>query len=248
MEDAKKNDTAEFVRKPINMRDLKEQYYGSFRRGFEVEKIAELSREQFERFSGELYGYYRFLYDNRDVMYMGPGDRNMHCILVTTSEYREGILVEAEGYAYPRYEQLTIFRRRNIGFVFQNYNLVPILNVYENIVLPVELDGDTVDKVFMNEVVRMLALSDKLDNMPNSLSGGQQQRVAIARALVSKPAIVLADEPTGNLDSRTSGDVLGLLKATSNKFNQTLVMITHNNEIAQLADRIIRIEDGRILE
>lgn len=103
MEDAKKNDTAEFVRKPINMRDLKEQYYGSFRRGFEVEKIAELSREQFERFSGELYGHYRFLYDNRDVMYMGPGDRNMHCILVTTSEYREGILVEAEGYAYPRY-------------------------------------------------------------------------------------------------------------------------------------------------
>lgn len=145
-------------------------------------------------------------------------------------------------------EQLTIFRRRNIGFIFQNYNLVPILNVYENIVLPVELDGDTVDKVFMNEVVRMLALSDKLDNMPNSLSGGQQQRVAIARALVAKPAIVLADEPTGNLDSRTSGDVLGLLKATSNKFNQTLVMITHNNEIAQLADRIIRIEDGRILE
>lgn len=145
-------------------------------------------------------------------------------------------------------EQLTIFRRRNIGFVFQNYNLVPILNVYENIVLPVELDGDTVDKVFMNEVVRMLALSDKLDNMPNSLSGGQQQRVAIARALVSKPAIVLADEPTGNLDSRTSGDVLGLLKATSNKFNQTLVMITHNDQIAQFADRIIRIEDGRILE
>lgn len=145
-------------------------------------------------------------------------------------------------------EQLTIFRRRNIGFIFQNYNLVPILNVYENIVLPVELDGDTVDKVFMNEVVRMLALSDKLDNMPNSLSGGQQQRVAIARALVAKPAIVLADEPTGNLDSRTSGDVLGLLKATSNKFNQTLVMITHNDGIAQLADRIIRIEDGRILE
>lgn len=144
-------------------------------------------------------------------------------------------------------EQLTIFRRRNIGFIFQNYNLVPILNVYENIVLPVELDGDTVDKAFMDEVVRMLGLSDKLDNMPNNLSGGQQQRVAIARALVSKPAIVLADEPTGNLDSRTSGDVLGLLKATSNKFHQTLVMITHNNEIAQLADRIIRIEDGRIL-
>ena len=145
-------------------------------------------------------------------------------------------------------EQLTIFRRRSIGFIFQNYNLVPVLNVYENIVLPVELDGDTVDKKFMNEVVRLLALEDKLNNMPNNLSGGQQQRVAIARALVSKPAIVLADEPTGNLDSRTSSDVLGLLKATSNKFHQTLVMITHNNEIAKLADRIIRIEDGRIFE
>ena len=145
-------------------------------------------------------------------------------------------------------ERLTIFRRRNIGFIFQNYNLVPVLNVYENIVLPVELDGDTVDKKFMDEVVRLLALEDKLNNMPGNLSGGQQQRVAIARALVSKPAIVLADEPTGNLDSRTSSDVLGLLKATSNKFHQTLVMITHNNEIAQLADRIIRIEDGRIFE
>lgn len=143
-------------------------------------------------------------------------------------------------------EQLTIFRRRNIGFVFQNFNLVPILNVYENIVLPVELDGDTVDKAFMDEVVGMLSLEEKLDSMPNNLSGGQQQRVAIARALISKPAIVLADEPTGNLDSRTSNDVLGLLKATSSKFQQTLVMITHNNEIAQLADRIIRIEDGRI--
>ena len=138
-------------------------------------------------------------------------------------------------------EQLTIFRRRQIGFIFQNYNLVPVLNVYENIVLPVELDGDKVDKKFMGEVVRMLALEDKLNNLPNNLSGGQQQRVAIARALVSKPAIVLADEPTGNLDSRTSSDVLGLLKVTSQKFHQTLVMITHNNESAQLADRIIRI-------
>ena len=144
-------------------------------------------------------------------------------------------------------EQLTIFRRRNIGFVFQNYNLVPVLNIYENIILPVELDGDTVDKKFMDEVVRLLVLGDKLNSMPGNLSGGQQ-RVAIARALVSKPAIVLADEPTGNLDSRTSSDVLGLLKVTSNKFHQTLVMITHNNEIAQLADRIIRIEDGRISE
>ena len=145
-------------------------------------------------------------------------------------------------------EQLTIFRRRNIGFIFQNYNLVPVLNVYENIVLPVELDGDTVDKKFMDEVVRLLALGDKLNNMPNNLSGGQQQRVAIARALIAKPAIVLADEPTGNLDSRTSSDVLGLLKVTSSQFRQTLVMITHNNEIAQLADRIVRIEDGKIVQ
>ena len=145
-------------------------------------------------------------------------------------------------------EQLTIFRRRKIGFIFQNYNLVPVLNVYENIVLPVELDGDNVDKKFMDKVVRMLSLEDKQSSMPGNLSGGQQQRVAIARALVSKPAIVLADEPTGNLDSRTSNDVLGLLKATSQQFRQTLVMITHNNEIAQLADRIIRIEDGKISE
>lgn len=145
-------------------------------------------------------------------------------------------------------EQLTIFRRRNIGFIFQNYNLVPVLNVYENIVLPVELDGDKADQNFMDEVVRMLALGNKLNSMPGNLSGGQQQRVAIARALVSKPAIILADEPTGNLDSRTSSDVLGLLRVTSSKFHQTLVMITHNNEAAQLADRIIRIEDGRISE
>ncbi len=145
-------------------------------------------------------------------------------------------------------EQLTIFRRRNIGFVFQNYNLVPVLNVYENIVLPVELDGDQPDRTYMEEIVQMLALEDRLQNMPNNLSGGQQQRVAIARALISKPAIILADEPTGNLDSRTSSDVLGLLKTTSRKFHQTLVMITHNNEIAQLADRIIRIEDGKIAE
>lgn len=143
-------------------------------------------------------------------------------------------------------EQLTIFRRRNIGFVFQNYNLVPILNVYENIILPIELDGDSVDKHLMKNIVSMLGLSDKLKNMPNNLSGGQQQRVAIARALITKPAIILADEPTGNLDSRTSADVMGLLKRTSGEFHQTIVMITHNNEIAQLADRIVRIEDGRI--
>ena len=144
-------------------------------------------------------------------------------------------------------EDLTIFRRRNIGFIFQNYNLVPILNVCENIVLPVELDGDTVDQPYMKEILQVLDLADKLDRLPNNLSGGQQQRVAIARALVSKPALILADEPTGNLDSQTSSDVMGLLKATSRMFHQTLVMITHNNALAQLADRIIRIEDGMIV-
>lgn len=157
------------------------------------------------------------------------------------------VLVRGEELARKNDEQLTIFRRRNIGFIFQNYNLVPILNVYENIVLPVELDGNTPDRKFMGEIVHLLALEDKLKNMPNNLSGGQQQRVAIARALMTKPAIVLADEPTGNLDSRTSADVLGLLKRTSAEFDQTIVMITHNNEIAQLADRIVRIEDGRIM-
>jgi putative ABC transport system ATP-binding protein len=144
-------------------------------------------------------------------------------------------------------DQLTIFRRRNIGFIFQNYNLVPILNVYENIVLPIELDGEKPDKEFIDKIVRMLGLTEKLNNMPNNLSGGQQQRVAIARALATKPAIILADEPTGNLDSKTSQEVLGLLKMTSQQFHQTIVMITHNNEIAQLADRIIRIEDGKIV-
>ena len=158
------------------------------------------------------------------------------------------VIVDGRDLSSMNDEQLTIFRRRKIGFVFQNYNLVPVLNVYENIVLPVELDGDSVDKKFMQDVVRMLALEDKLNSMPNNLSGGQQQRVAIARALVSKPAIILADEPTGNLDSRTSNDVLGLLKVTSQKFHQTLVMITHNNELAQLADRIVRIEDGKIAQ
>ena len=156
------------------------------------------------------------------------------------------VIVDGRELSTLKDEQLTIFRRRKIGFIFQNYNLVPVLNVYENIVLPVELDGNKVDKKFMKEVVQMLGLEDKLNNMPNNLSGGQQQRVAIARALVSKPAIVLADEPTGNLDSKTSADVLGLLQRTSREFNQTLVMITHNSEIAQLADRIVRIEDGKI--
>ena len=145
-------------------------------------------------------------------------------------------------------EQLTVFRRRNIGFVFQNYNLVPILNVYQNIVLPIELDGNRPDRDYVEKIIRMLHLEEKLDHLPNNLSGGQQQRVAIARALASKPAIILADEPTGNLDSRTSLEVMQLLKMTSTQFGQTLVMITHNPEIAQVADRMIRIEDGKIAE
>lgn len=145
-------------------------------------------------------------------------------------------------------EELTIFRRRKIGFVFQNYNLVPVLNVYENIVLPIQLDGKEPDADYIKSIIETLGIESKLDNLPNNLSGGQQQRVAIARALASKPAIILADEPTGNLDSKTSQDVLGLLKVTSKKYAQTIVMITHNEEIAQLADRIIRIEDGKIVE
>lgn len=145
-------------------------------------------------------------------------------------------------------EELTIFRRRKIGFVFQNYNLVPVLNVYENILLPVQLDGGSPDQSYIKKIIDTLGIASKLENLPNNLSGGQQQRVAIARALASKPAIILADEPTGNLDSKTSQDVLGLMKVTSQKFSQTIVMITHNEEIAQLADRIIRIEDGKLLE
>lgn len=144
-------------------------------------------------------------------------------------------------------EELTIFRRRNIGFIFQNYNLVPVLNVYENIVLPLELDGMRIDKNYIDLIIKTLGLESKLTNMPNTLSGGQQQRVAIARALATKPAIILADEPTGNLDSKTSMDVISLLKMTSKKFNQTMVMITHNEEIAQLSDRAIRIEDGKVV-
>lgn len=145
-------------------------------------------------------------------------------------------------------DALTIFRRRKIGFVFQAFNLVPVLNVYENIVLPIELDGNSVDKNYVNQVIDALGLTEKINSMPNQLSGGQQQRVAIARALATKPAIVLADEPTGNLDSATSQDVLSLLKVTGQNFNQTIVMITHNEEIAQMADRIIHIEDGKIVK
>ena len=144
-------------------------------------------------------------------------------------------------------EELTIFRRRKIGFVFQNYNLVPVLNVYENILLPVQLDGNVPDQDYVTSIIDTLGLSSKLKNLSNNLSGGQQQRVAIARALAAKPAIILADEPTGNLDSRTSQDVMGLLKVTSQKFSQTIVIITHNEEIAQMCDRIIRIEDGKII-
>lgn len=157
------------------------------------------------------------------------------------------VYVDGQALSHMTDEELTIFRRRNIGFVFQQYNLVPMLNVWENIILPVKLDGKKPDKEFIEEIVDTLGLGKKLESLPNALSGGQQQRVAIARALASQPAILLADEPTGNLDSKTSQDVLGILKVTSEQFHQTIVMITHNEEIAQLADRILRIEDGKIV-
>ena len=157
------------------------------------------------------------------------------------------VIVDGKDIFSLKEEALTIFRRRKIGFVFQSYNLVPVLTVYENIVLPIELDGGKVNKEFVQRIVQTLGLDGRLDALPSQLSGGQQQRVAIARALAAAPAIILADEPTGNLDSRTSQDVLSLLKVTSQKFSQTIVMITHNEEIAQMADRIIRIEDGKIV-
>ena len=157
------------------------------------------------------------------------------------------VTVDGKELSAMRDEELTIFRRRKIGFVFQSYNLVPVLNVYENIVLPIQLDGNAPDKAYVERIIETLGLEAKLQNLPNNLSGGQQQRVAIARALAAKPAIILADEPTGNLDSATSLDVMGLLKVTAQKFSQTIVMITHNEELAQMADRIIRIEDGRIV-
>lgn len=158
------------------------------------------------------------------------------------------VWVDGKDISLLKKDALCVFRRRKIGFVFQSFNLVPVLNVYENIVLPIELDGNAVDQEYVRTIIEMLGLQSKLNNLPNQLSGGQQQRVAIARALAVKPAIVLADEPTGNLDSRTSQDVLSLLKVTGEKFAQTIVMITHNEEIAQLANRIIRIEDGKIVE
>ena len=158
------------------------------------------------------------------------------------------VLVDGKDIFSLKDEELTIFRRRKIGFVFQAYNLVPVLSVYENIVLPIQLDGGKVDQSYVNQVIEALGLEQKLQNLPSQLSGGQQQRVAIARALATKPAIILADEPTGNLDSKTSQDVLSLMKVTGQKFAQTMVMITHNEEIAQMADRIVRIEDGRIVK
>lgn len=156
------------------------------------------------------------------------------------------VIVDGKDISQLKEDALCVFRRRKIGFVFQSYNLVPVLNVYENIVLPIELDGNEIDADYVEQITEILGLKDRLHSLPSQLSGGQQQRVAIARALATKPAIILADEPTGNLDSKTSQDVLSLLKVTGEKFGQTIVMITHNEEIAQLADRIVRIEDGKI--
>lgn len=157
------------------------------------------------------------------------------------------ILIDGQSLLQMKEEELTVFRRRKIGFVFQNYNLVSMLDVYKNITLPIRLDGNKIDKEFVKKIVQKLGIEKKMKDKPNQLSGGQQQRVAIARAVASKPAIVLADEPTGNLDSKTSEEVMGLLQMTSKEFNQTIIMITHNEEIAQLADRIVRIEDGKVV-
>ncbi len=178
----------------------------------------------------------------------GSGKSTLLHILGGLDYSTEGkVIIDNNDVSAMREEELTVFRRRNIGFVFQSYNLVPILNVYENIILPIELDGNNVDEEYVKRIIDTLKLNDKVNNLPNNLSGGQQQRVAIARALSTKPSIILADEPTGNLDSKTSQEVLMLLKSTSEKFNQTIIMITHNEEIAQMADRVIRIEDGKIV-
>lgn len=157
------------------------------------------------------------------------------------------VIIGGQSLLHMKDEERTVFRRRNIGFIFQNYNLVSMLNVYKNVVLPIRLDGSKPDEEFVSEILKLLGLTEKVKNRPNQLSGGQQQRVAIARALAAKPQIVLADEPTGNLDSRTSAEVMGLLQMTSREFNQTIIMITHNEEIAQLADRIIHLEDGKVV-
>ena len=177
----------------------------------------------------------------------GSGKSTLLHLLGGLDRPTEGkVYVGDEDIYHLKEDELTIFRRRKIGFVFQSYNLVPVLNVYENIVLPIELDGAKVDKDHIMKIMYILGLTEKVHSLPGQLSGGQQQRVAIARALATKPAILLADEPTGNLDSKTSQDVLGLMKVTGEQFVQTIVMITHNEEIAQMADRIIRIEDGKI--
>lgn len=177
----------------------------------------------------------------------GSGKSTLLNMLGGIDKPTEGeVYIDGKNIADMSDNELTIFRRRNVGFVFQNYNLLHNLSVFENIVLPVELDGSKIDKEYVNQVIHSLSLDDLKYNMPNTLSGGQQQRVAIARALATKPTIILADEPTGNLDSKTSQDVMGLIKKTSHEYNQTIIMITHNDQISQLADRVIRIEDGKI--
>lgn len=217
----------------LTAQDLK-KYYGS-----EPNRVSALDGVNVKVKTGEFVAI---------VGMSGSGKSTLLHMLGGLDKPTEGrVIVDGHELSKMTEEELTIFRRRNVGFVFQSFNLVPILNVYENIVLPIELDGSTVDKAFVDEIIKALGLSEKQNAMPNQLSGGQQQRVAIARALAMKPSILLADEPTGNLDSKTSQDVLGILKKTSTQFSQTMVMITHNEQIAQLADRVIHIEDGKII-
>lgn len=178
----------------------------------------------------------------------GSGKTTLLNLIGGLDQADEGqIIIDGQDISRMKADELTIFRRRKIGFIFQNYNLVTVLNAYKNIVMPVKLDGNKVDEAYIRRITTMLGIENKMKSHPNELSGGQQQRVAIARALSAKPAIILADEPTGNLDSKTSQEVIGLLKMTSREFDQTVIMITHNEEIAQLSDRIIHIEDGRIV-
>ena len=226
-------------KKILKVENLKKAYYSTSRTGESI-TYPVLNNVSFEIEEGEFVAI---------VGASGSGKSTLLNMIGGLDIPTSGsVLVKGKKIGQLNEEELTVFRRRNIGFVFQNYNLIPTLNVYENIVFPVELDGNDIDKDFLNKIVTILGIDKKLENLPGNLSGGQQQRVAIARALITKPAIILADEPTGNLDTQSSLEVMGLLKQTSQRFCQTIVMITHNMNLAQMADRIIRIQDGKIID